>query len=76
MCPPGRNNPSALAAHNVNHNDLDASHESDGERALFAVAALHLLEDRPIENLRCVLKIDETLCKISPTLAFVPLKKH
>ena len=30
MCPPGRNNPSAFAAHNVNHYDLDICHKADG----------------------------------------------
>src|SRR5207244_16941 len=30
MCPPGRNNPPAFAAHNVNHYDLDIFHELEG----------------------------------------------
>ncbi|MGA8429003.1 MAG: hypothetical protein WB729_04245 [Candidatus Sulfotelmatobacter sp.] len=76
MCPPGRNNPAAFVAHNVNHNDLNIVHKADGKHAILAVAALNSLENRPIEDLRGILKINEMLREISPPLAFVPLEKH
>ena len=76
MCPPSRNDPPALAAHDVNHYDLDIFHEADGQHAVFAVAALSFLEDWSVEDLRGVLKVNQVLCEIRLTLAFVPLEKH
>src|SRR5208282_6482056 len=46
VCPPGRDNSLCHAAHNVNHHNLDISHETDGEHAIFAVATLSFLKDR------------------------------
>jgi hypothetical protein len=38
------------------------------------VAALNFLKDRSVEDPRGILKINEMLCQIGLTLAFVPLK--
>ncbi len=64
MYPPGRNNPPAIAAHSVNHNDLDALHEANGQDAVFVVTALNLFEDWSVEDLSDVPKVDQVLCEI------------
>jgi hypothetical protein len=65
-----------LAAHSIDHYDLNIPHQSDGEYAVFTVTMLRSFEDPPVKSHSRILEINEVLCEVGFPFAFVPFEEH